>query len=231
MSNHDVSSRLREVLKSDKKVTLGAMVDKVSAQKEIKQNVEMKNDVSSKKESGDDLREKELSILKEQYANEFKKVVELEKARLKDIYEKKIQLLEGQFKSKIDSLTSCIAEFRKKTESLNSSLELIAIKTIEEILKKMTIDLAKHEEFIADIIKKALLDYNREEGLTLKVNIHDYEMIKKIISENNLLANYNIVIEKDNSLISGQYLIDLKESMLDIGVVQQFDKVRQLLNE
>ncbi|MDX6038195.1 hypothetical protein SH917_21530, partial [Acinetobacter baumannii] len=68
MSNHDVSSRLREVLKSDKKVTLGAMVDKVSAQKEIKQNVEMKNDVSSKKESGDDLREKELSILKEQYA-------------------------------------------------------------------------------------------------------------------------------------------------------------------
>ncbi len=49
MSNHDVSSRLREVLKSDKKVTLGAMVDKVSAQKEIKQNVEMKNDVSSKK--------------------------------------------------------------------------------------------------------------------------------------------------------------------------------------
>ncbi len=95
----------------------------------------------------------------------------------------------------------------------------------------MTIDLAKHEEFIANIIKKALLDYNLEEGLTLKVNMHDYEMIKKIISENNFLANYNIGIEKDNSLISGQYLIDLKESMLDIGVEQQFDKVRQLLNE
>lgn len=226
-----MSSRLREVLKSDKKVTLGAMVEKVIAQQEIKQNVEMKNDVPSKKESEDDLREKELSILKEQYAKEFKKVVELEKARLKDIHEKKILLLESQFKTKIDSLTSCIAEFRKKKETLNSSLELIAIKTIEEILKKMTIDLAKHEEFIAEIIKKALLDSNLEEGFTLKVNMHDYEMIKKIISENNSLANYTIAVEKDNSLISGQYLIDLKESMLDIGVVQQFDKVRQLLNE
>lgn len=231
MNNHDVSSRLREVLKSDKKVTLGAIVEKVIAQKEIKQNVEMKNDVPSKKESENDLREKELFILKEQYAKEFKKVVELEKARLKDIHEKKILLLESQFQTKIDSLTSCIAEFRKKNENLNSSLELIAIKTIEEILKKMTIDLAKHEEFIAEIIKKALLDYNLEEGFTLKVNMHDYEMIKKIISENNSLANYTIVVEKDNSLISGQYLIDLKESMLDVGIVQQFDKVRQLLNE
>ncbi|WP_336928744.1 FliH/SctL family protein [Acinetobacter oleivorans] len=231
MNDSGISARLQKVIKSDRKVTLGTMIEKVITPKEILKVAEIKNVVPTKKEQVEDLVEKELSILKRQYADEYKKVVELEKARLKDIHEKKMLLLESQFKAKIDSLTSCIVEFTKKNEVLNSSLELIAIKTIDEILKKMTIDLTEHEGFIAEIIKKALVEYNLGEGFTLKVNVHEYELIKKIISENIFLVNYNIVVEKDNSLKSGQYSIDLKESMLDIGVKQQFDKVRQLLND
>jgi hypothetical protein len=230
--NKGPSARLREVLKSDKAVTLGATVKKNLTQKEPLPHDNAKIiELEKNKELDKSLIEKELSILKEQYANEYKKIVDLEKARLKDIHDKKILLLENQFKSKIDSLTSCIVEFRKKNEALNSSLELIAIKAIKEILKKMTIDLTEHEGFITEIIKKALLDHSLEEGFTLKVNLNDYDMIKKVITENVFLANYNIVVEKDNSLISGHYLIDLKESMLDIGVKQQFDKIRQLLND
>ncbi len=61
-------------------------------------------ELEKNKELDKSLMEKELSILKEQYANEYKKIVELEKARLKDIHDKKNLLLENQFKSKIDSL-------------------------------------------------------------------------------------------------------------------------------
>lgn len=230
--NKGSSARLREVLKSDKAVTLGATVKKNLTQKEPLPHVNAKIvELEKNKELDKSLIEKELSILKEQYANEYKKIVELEKARLKDIHDKKILLLENQFKSKIDSLTTCIIEFNKKTEVLSSSLELIAIKTIEEILKKITSDLAGHEEFVAEIIKKALIQYNVEEGFILKVNLNDYPMIKKIIYENDYLRDYKILIEKDSSLISGQYIIDLKDSIVDIGVVQQIGKVRQLLNE
>jgi len=170
----------------------------------------------------------ELAELKKNYELEYKKTIESEKLRLKKLHDQQLSLLEGQFKAKVNTLNNCVAEFDRNLKHLNSSMEKISVKVIDSILEKMVFSLSGHEKFIVDIIKKAVQQHNLNEGFLLKVPPTDFDMIKNVMED---LESFKISIEKDSSLVSGQLIVELNNSVLDIGFRQQINNARQLLND
>jgi hypothetical protein len=53
-------------------------------------------------------------------------------------------------------------------------------------------------------------------------------MVKNMIAD---MESYKISIEKDSSLVSGQLIVELNNSVIDIGFSQQINNARRLLND
>lgn len=235
VKNKNSSVLLRKVVKSEDVVTLGQVKteNNILNQEELfasKNTIDSSGQLFLKNQQENILRAQELVDSKAKYEVEYKKAIEIEKLRLKKLHDQQLGLLENQFKSKINSLNNCITEFKESLKDLNSSVERISVEVIDSILEKIVFNLSGHENFIVEIIKKAIYQHNLDDGFTLKVSLHDFEMMSKIIEENNTLEPYKILLAKDSSLKNGQFVVDLNNSMIDIGFNQQITKARQLLN-
>lgn len=233
--NKESSGLLRAVRKSTDTVTLGGESAELLLSERVQPNILMNTiDVQenlSKENKKDNLIEKERAYLREQYDLEYKKSLEAEKLKLKRLHDQQLVLLENHFKEKIDTLNNCIVEFDQNLKKLNTSIEKISIKVIDSILEKMVFSLSGHEQFIIDLIKKAVYQHRLDQGFILKVSLTDFDMIKRIIEESDALSIYSIQVSKESSLNTGQLLIELKSSMIDISFSQQVNNVRQLLND
>lgn len=235
MKSKESSGLLRVVHKSADAVTLGGKpVERMLAERvqpttlinttHIQENL-------SKENEKEDLLEKKVAYLREQYDLEYKKSIEAEKLKLKRLHDQQLALLENRFKEKIDALNSCIAEFDQNLKKINISIEKISIKVIDSILDKMVFSLSGHEQFIIDLIKKAVYQHRLDQGFILKVSLTDFDFIKRVIDESDALSDYSIQVAKDSSLNTGQILVELNSSIIDISFSQQVSNIRQLLND
>lgn len=233
--NKASSGLLKVVHKSADTVTLGQkstehLLLKPEQASALSNTLHIQDNLYEKNQK-DNLVEKEIAYLKEQYDLEYKKSLEAEKLKLKRLHDQQLVLLENRFKEKIDTLNNCIAEFDRNLKKLNASIEKISINVIDTILEKMVFSLSGHEQFIIELIKKAVYQHRLDQGFILKVSLTDFDMIKRIINENDALSLYSIQITKDSSLNTGQLLIELNRSIIDISFSQQVNNVRQLLND
>ncbi|MHA3061120.1 FliH/SctL family protein [Acinetobacter sp. ANC 4636] len=231
--NKESSVLLKQVQKVGNTITLGQVPpDNQAFNKQGNQpsrnDIDLSKNLSQVKERKNNFRVQELAELKETYELEYKRAIESEKLRLKRLHDQQLSLLESQFKAKVNTLNSCIAEFDRNLKDLNVSMEKISVKIIDNILEKMVFSLSGHEKFIVDIIKKAAHQHNLNDGFLLKVPTCDFDMIKNVIED---LESYKITIEKDSSLASGQIIVELNNSFIDIGFSQQINNARQLLND
>ncbi|ENW91568.1 FliH/SctL family protein [Acinetobacter dispersus] len=233
--NKESSGLLRVVHKSADTVTLGnASAEHILSEQEQPStllNTGYVEENLSKESKKDNLIEKDVADLREKYELEYKKSLEAEKQKLKRLHDQQLALLENRFKEKIDTLNNCIVEFDQSLKKINTSLEKISIKVIDNILEKMVFSLSGHEQFIIDLIKKAIYQHRLDQGFTLKVSLKDFDMIKRIVDESDTLSDYSVQVSKDSSLIIGQVFIELNSSLIDISFSQQINSVRQLLND
>ncbi|KKW81782.1 hypothetical protein AAV96_02685 [Acinetobacter sp. AG1] len=231
--NKEPSVLLKQVQKAVNTITLGQVpAENPTLNKQGNQPTSHEMDLSKNlfqvQEQENNSRVQELAELKQSYELEYKKAIESEKLRLKKLHDQQLLLLENQFKTKVNTLNSCIAEFDRNLKELNASMEKISVKVIDSILEKMVFSLSGHEKFIVDIIKKAVHQHNLNEGFLLKVPSTDFDMIKNVIAD---MESYKISIEKDSSLVSGQLIVELNNSVIDIGFSQQINNARRLLND
>lgn len=231
--NKESSVLLKQVQKVGNTITLGQVpADNQAFNKQGNQlsrnEIDSSKNLFQVKEQKNNFRVQEFTELKETYELEYKRAIESEKLRLKRLHDQQLSLLESQFKAKMNTLNSCIAEFDRNLKDLNVSMEKISVKVIDTILEKIVFSLSGHEKFIVDIIKKAAHQHNLNDGFLLKVPPCDFDMIKNVIED---LESYKITIEKDSSLASGQLIVELNNSVIDIGFSQQINNARQLLND
>lgn len=227
--NKEPSVLLKQVQKAVNTITLGQAPAEIQAlNKQENQSTRHEVDSYHVQEQENNFRVQELAELKESYELEYKKAIESERLRLKKLHDQQLLLLENQFKTKVNTLNNCIAEFDRNLKELNASMEKISVKVIDSILAKMVFSLSGHEKFIVDLIKKAVHQHNLNEGFLLKVPSTDFDMIKNVIAD---MESYKISIEKDNSLVSGQLIVELNNSVIDIGFSQQINNARRLLND
>ncbi|WP_336943696.1 FliH/SctL family protein [Acinetobacter modestus] len=235
--NKEPSVLLKQVQKAANTITLGQVQIQNPTSNEqgyypSRNEIDSSKNLSQIQEQENNLKvqQKELAVLKETYELEYNRRIESEKLTLKRLHDQQLSLLESQFKAKMNTLNSCIAEFDRSLKDLNSSIEKISVKVIDSILEKMVFSLSGHEKFIIDVIKKAVYQHNLGNEFILKTPAVDFDMVKNII-EDACLEAYKITIEKDSSLISGQLIVELNNSAIDIGFSQQVNNVRQLLND
>jgi len=231
--NKESSVLLKQIQKAANTITLGQVpADNQISSKQVnhplRKEIDSSKNLSQVQEQENNFRVQELAALKERYELEYKRTIESEKLRLKRLHDQQLSLLESQFKAKVNTLNSCIAEFDRNLKDLNASMEKISVKVIDSILEKMVFSLSGHEKFIVDIIKKAVHQHNLNEGFLLKAPPTDFDMIKNVIED---LEAYKITLEKDSSLASGQLIVELNNSVIDIGFSQQVNNARQLLND
>ncbi|MBC9229246.1 hypothetical protein HI850_007885 [bacterium SPL81] len=231
--NKESSVLIKQVQKAVNTITLGHVpAENPTLNKQGNQHAShemgLSKNLSQVQEQKNNSQVQELAELKESYELEYKKAIESEKLRLKKLHDQQLLLLENQFKTKVNMLNSCIAEFDRNLKELNTSMEKISVKVIDSILEKMVFSLSGHEKFIVDIIKKAVQQHNLNEGFLLKVPPTDFDMIKNVIED---LESFKISIEKDSSLVSGQLIVELNNSVIDIGFRQQINNARRLLND
>ncbi|USA45386.1 FliH/SctL family protein [Acinetobacter sp. C26M] len=235
MKNKESSGLLRAIHKSADTVTLGYVsAENILSEQEQSStllNTDHVQENLSKESKKDSLIEKDVAYLREQYELEYKKSLEVEKLKLKRLHDQQLELLENRFKEKIDTLNNCITEFDRSLKKINTSIEKISIKVIDSILEKMVFSLSGHEQVIIELIKKAIYQHRLDQGFTLKVSLTDFDMIKRIVDENDVLNDYSVQVSKDSSLNVGQVLIELNSSIVDISFSQQINSVRQLLND
>lgn len=233
--NKESSGLLRAVNTSSDTITLGghSAEDRLTEQVQPTIFTDSANTQEnlSKKSKKDNLLEREREYLREQYDLEYKKTIEAEKLKLKRLHDQQLALLENRFKEKIDTLNNCIVEFDQSLKKLNTSIEKISIKVIDSILEKMVFSLSGHEQFIIELIKKAVYQHRLDQGFILKVSLTDFDLIQRIIVESDVLNDYSIQVSKDSSLNAGQFLVELNNSIIDISFSQQVNNVRHLLNE
>ncbi|MDR7016422.1 FliH/SctL family protein [Acinetobacter sp. 3657] len=235
MKNKDSSVLLRSINKSEEVVTLGSRHkgDGVSNQEQfcLEEIKDLPVDTPQDISQHDMLRAQELADVKEKYRLEYVTKLEAEKLKLKRFNDQQLLVLENKYKEKINILNNCILEFDRNLKNLNSSIEKISIKVIDSILEKIVFSLLGNEELIINIVRKTILQHRLDQGFVMKVGLTDFEMIKKIIDESEVLKSYAIVVTEDRSLNVGQVVVELNATSIDIGLGQQIKKVRQLLND
>lgn len=175
--------------------------------------------------------ERLLSELGEKYKLENQKILEAEKAKLKKQYDQQMSLLQKQFDTQVGTLNGVIHELNRKSQDFHALLEPAVIRIVQFSLQKILGDVSRLEEHIVMLVKQAILQHSIEEGFVLKVAPADYDVLHKVIQQNDSMHTAKIEIQQDIHLKAGQCLIDLSRCVIDISPELQIQKVGQLLND
>ena len=124
-------------------------------------------------------------------------------------------------------------EYLRTKQNIYCEIEKDVIQLVISICEKIIYEkIDDDKEYIVSLILKGIESLNATEDLVIRVPTEDYDIVE--MSKNKILAKASLIneleVRADNNLKKGDCVIETSSGNVDMSIMDQVDKVKELLN-